>query len=219
MNKRMMYILISIFVLSSMIFVMANNHHAEFADMDTALETNRKNNELALNYGETLVESGSNFRIIRTNEDDTNAVPEFCYEVFNNDGKVVIDGNDWRIPSFININDDVLKISVSAGTGVHMVQFYSAESDMLSEVFDTPIMITNELIGLLRWSDTGALNLIVRNIFDKGIYYNEFLLENFSNVINPLDAVIQTKYLGDGRLEIIYLSGESFDEKTVIIQL
>jgi len=198
---------------------MANNNNAEPVDMDTPLTTNNKIDEPALDSNETIVESGSNFRIIRTNENDVNAIPEFRYEVFNNNGKVVRSGAGWRIPSFSNINEDVLKISDSAGTGVQIVQFYSAKNDMLSEIFDTPIVIANELIGLLRWSDSNGINLIVHNIFDKETYYNEFMLEDFSSVANPLDAIVQVEYLGDGRLKIVYLSGENFDAKTVILQL
>jgi len=225
MNKKLICILISILVLLSLlILVVANNNNGnnnhnniDLMDADTGLEINNNDNELAFN--EIAIENGYNFRVVRTNEDNENAIPEFRYEVFNNNGEIVRSGTGWRIPSFININENVLKISIGVGTGTQMVQFYSAKNDMFSEVFDTPIVITNELIGLLRWSDSDELNLIVRDIFDIEIYYNEFLLENFSSVANPIDALKGIEYLGNDKLEVTYLSGEHFVEKSIIFEL
>jgi len=168
----------------------------------------------AENKYEAVIKRGSNYRIVETDEPFV-----LCYEILNNSGEVVRSGTGWRMPSFSNISEDVLEISIGAGTGTQMVQFYSAKNDILSEVFDTPIAITDELIGLLRRSDNDTINLIVRDIFDTEIYYNEFLLEDFSSVANPIDALIQVEYLGNGRVEVTYLSEQDFVEITTILVL
>jgi len=175
--------------------------------------------EIVMESRETIIESGPNFRVVRINEGDINNVPKFRYEVFNNRGETIRVGTGWRVPSFYHISDDVLEISIGAGTGMRIVQFYSPENDLISEVFTNPILITHELIGLLKWDDANSLALFVRNIFDKEIYYKEFTLENFAAVANPMDAVVRVEYLGDSTLEIIYLSGEDLDKKVVAFEL
>ncbi|MCL2563353.1 MAG: hypothetical protein FWE08_04885 [Oscillospiraceae bacterium] len=166
------------------------------------------------NENETIIENGSNYRIIETDEYSV-----LRYEIFNNNGEIIRSGTGQRIPSFRSISEDVLEVSVGAGTGTQTVQFYSAKNDIFSEVFDTPIVITNELIGLVRWSDDGVLNLVVRDIFDTENYYSEFWLKDFSSVANPINALIQVEYLGMGRVEITYLSGKNFVETTTILTL
>jgi len=160
------------------------------------------------------VKRGPNYRIIETGEPFV-----LRYEIFNRDGDVVKSGAGHTIPSLNGIGEDVTELSIRTGIDTKTVQFYSAKHDMFSDVFDTPIVITDELIGLLRWSNTGALNLIVRDMFDTETYCNEFLLEDFSNVANPMDALIQVEYLGNGELEVIYLSGQNFIETATILAL
>ena len=219
MYKKIVFALILITTLSLLAFIIIVINDYEFLDSDITLEINNEDNEPALGSSEKVVEYGSNFRIIKLNADNANAIAEFRYEVFNNEGEVVMGGVGWRPPSFNIINDYILEISVSAGTGIQMVQYYLAEKDMLSEAFNTPILITNKLIGLFKWSDEYDVVLIVRDIFDTEIYYNEFLLEDFANVANPMDAIIQIEYLENIGLKITYLSGEYFNKKIAIFQI
>jgi len=232
MNKKL--VLIPVFIMGVLIFFIAGcDADVEYTHAHLHTVAYYGNDEFITRYygkaegiewtatedAETIIESGLNYRIIKVGKDAENDVPKFRYEVFSNYGRVVREGIGWRVPTFRNINENLLKISIGVGTGIQMVQFYSAKNDAMSEVFNTPILITDELMGLLRWYDANVITLVVRNIFDKEIYYNEFLLENFAAVANPADAIIRVEYLGSGVLEIIYLSGESFGEEITIFEL
>jgi len=231
MNKKSTFIYI--FILVSLVLIMASGcGHTEPIHEDSFFKANTEDDVLPLKSVEivsdhikivtenieAVVESGSNFRVTRI-DDDINDAPKFRYEVFNNQGKTVWEGTGWRAPSFRNISDDVLEISIGAGTGTQMVQFYSSKNDLISEVFNNPILVTYELIGLLRWDDASTLTLFVRNIFDKDTYYKEFTLESFAAVANPMDAIVKVEYLDNSTLEITYLSGENFDKKVVTLEL
>jgi len=163
---------------------------------------------------EAVIESSPNYRIVETDEPFV-----LRYEILNNSGEVVKSFDTNRPAGLGLISENVVGLWVNTGTGTSWGVFYSVEDDILSETFDTPLMITDERIGLLRWSDNGAVILIVRDIFDTEIYYNEFLLEDFSTTANPIDALIQVEYIGDGELEVIYMSGQNFIEITVIFVL
>ena len=63
------------------------------------------------------------------------------------------------------------------------------------------------------------MSLIVRNIFDEEVYFREFVLEGFSNVANPIDAIVYINYQGHGILEVIYFAGEQFVHKSLLIYL
>ena len=120
-------------------------------------------------------------------------------------------------PEITYINEDLLEIAIGAGTGLSLVQFYSIKNDLFSVIFESPLLIENELVAYMSLSD-GIIKFVVQNIFDTGIYYNEFLLD-FSPVANPKDALIHMDYLDNNRLKITYLSGENYTNKSCIIQL
>jgi len=162
----------------------------------------------------TVVTSGSNYRITQTDEPFV-----LRYEILNNSGEVVRSFDTDRPTGLGFISDNVVELWVGVGTSTWWTVFYSVEDDILSEVFDSPIVITDELIGLLRRSDDDTINLIIRDMFDTERYYNEFLLEDVSRVANPIEALHQIKYLGNGRVEVTYRSGQNFVERTVIFIL
>ena len=164
--------------------------------------------------GEYVLEYGPHFRIFQTTD-----LPRWYihYEVFNQRGEIVRSFTATRTAWIEYISDNVLEIGISAGTEVRMVQFYSVLDDKLSDVFDTPFVITDERIGYLRWRDD-SLVLVVRDIFDAQVYYKEFSIEYLARTSSPIHDI---KYLGDGTIKVEYWAriGEGFYEKSIVLPL
>ena len=164
--------------------------------------------------GEYVLKYGPHFRIFNTTD-----LPRWYinYEIFNHTGETVRSFTATRSVRIEYINESVLKIGISVGTATWTLQFYCVVSDTLSEVFHTPTVITDGLIGYVRWYDD-ALSLVVRDIFDTEVYYNEFFLEGLANIAGPILGI---EYSGDGRIQVEYVArtGEDFHTKTVVLEL
>ena len=154
------------------------------------------------------------FRIIRPVD-----LPDWYlqYEIFNRYGELVKSFTVSR-PSWIEyINETVLEIGISAGTGVRMVQFYSVKDDVFSDVFDSPFLIKDEIIAyIVRYND--ALKLIVQDIFNPAVYYREFLFEEFEYTVRSSSSTY-VEYIGDGRIRIMYLLDENSEYTSIVLEL
>ena len=163
--------------------------------------------------GEVLV-SDKHFRIIRPDD-----LPSWylLYEIFNSYGELVKSFTVSR-PSWVEyINETVLEIGISAGTGVRMVQFYSVVHDIFSDVFDTPFILKDEIIAyMVRYND--VLKLIVQDIFNPEVYYREFFFEEFMPMVRPSSST-NVEYIGDGRIRIMYLLDENSEYTSIVLEL
>jgi len=143
---------------------------------------------------------------------------EYIYEIFNAHGELVKrEGALRRPPVIVYLDEFLLSIEFGVGTGTWMTQYYHITNDIFSETFESPIAIKyNKIAYVLVYEN--AYKLIVRDIFDKSIYYERFNLK-LSPVANPMDALINIEHLYDNRLRVTYLSGEDYMEKSSIFQL
>ena len=193
------------------------NNYESVHDIDTVpeninynYESIPKNNEIAI-----LLESSPHFRLYQTSE---RAGQDYRYDIFNSNGELVLSQTMRRMqPQIRYINDNVLQIHRSAGTGVWQMQFYSIQADMLSEVFESPFVITDKLIGYVRWYND-ALSLVVQDLFDTEVYYNEFFIEGLERISTPINSI---EYLGNNRIEVTYMAqiNENWIETTTILEL
>ena len=136
-----------------------------------------------IGYTMTLIEYSPHFRIYH--------IPEpmmFHYEIYNYRGELVKSFTTCR-PAWVEyINETVIEIGIGAGTGVQIVQFYSVNDDVFSDVFETPFLINDETVAYLaRYDD--MLMLIVQNIFDPASFYMAFPLDDFDFAEIPHSAI------------------------------
>ena len=105
------------------------------------------------------------------------------------------------------ISDDTIDIGIGMGTGITIHKYYNANENIFSGEFTNVLTNSDKLIAYIDVSKENPLEnrkVVVQNIFDKSLFYEEFKLD-FSNVDTP---VIEAKFSKDGAsLLLTYLSG------------
>ena len=143
----------------------------------------------------------------------------YRYEIFNNNGELVKYRTIWRVqPCVSYINENVIKILTSPGTNIRQVLFYSITNNVFSDIFESPFILYDEIIAYIEKHDNEH-KLVLRNIFNAEIYYNEISLEEFYLSGNPFFSILEIEYLGFGRIEITFLTGEDFNLTSKILDI
>ena len=140
----------------------------------------------------------------------------FYYYIFNEDRDVVkYDGPLNKQPR-ISIEDDLVKFTLQAGTGLGTQWgfYYDIKSDTFSQIFQC---IYDQCAGKVAYG--GMNKVIVRDIFDEVQYYREIssFKEPFSPTVEPIASV---KFVNEGKsIEVTYLAGDNYKETVEIINL
>ena len=160
-----------------------------------------------------IIDNGRNFRIVQLYE-----YPSWYhrYELLNNNGETVFYFTTSRPAWIEHVNDDVLQLSVSAGTNVIWSKYYSAESDTLSDVFYNVELLEGENIAYISRDDDYRHMIVVRNIFDKEIFHREFFFDEFApgTLVTSSTTMV---YLGDSQLYIDFLEYGGVFDKSIIL--
>ena len=141
----------------------------------------------------------------------------YYYYIYDDNKKVIDEGGlYWRKPKISMVNNDIVKFYTQAGTGISTSStfYYSAKKNVLSHWFHSVYDETNEL---LVFSD--QKKLIVQNIFDKTVYYREFVEFKceLSNVIEPF---VNAKFINENKqLQVTYLAGKDLMGTIDVIDL
>lgn len=141
----------------------------------------------------------------------------YSYEIISYDGQVLtgVDGL-LREPQRHYVSTDVIGISIQEGTGLstNQVTYFDLENSKVSQTFKYVLTAKDDYVVCVDYRD-GEHIIIVRNIFDKELYYKEYKLENVSTVV--ADAVIDGYFNTKGNINITYLSGDDFTETNYTI--
>jgi len=161
-----------------------------------------------------VISEGKYYRLIYSD------LEYYFYLYDENQEEVQREGPFHREPN-ISVRDETLvKFTMQMGTGIgtQWGYYYNAEKDVVSRIFQSIFDETDELVafgGFIRGCD----RLIVRNIFDKTVYYCEFT--EFSNELAPMIDPFQTVvFINNGKqIEVTYLAGTDYQKVTEIIDL
>lgn len=145
---------------------------------------------------------------------------EFTYFIYDDKKKVVEEQTVSDNPLNIELlNNNVVDVSIGKGTGLSEHHYYSVDRDTFSKKYLYVIAYSNEKIAYIDVPNDNAFEnrrLVVRNVFDKSVYYQEYKID-FSKVDTP---VISASFINnDSQLQITYLSGEQQTEFTKVIDL
>lgn len=145
---------------------------------------------------------------------------EFTYFLYDYKKKIVEKQTVKDNPLNIELlNDNVVDVSIGKGTGLSEHYYYSVDRDSFSKNYLYVIAYSNEKIAYIDVPNENAFenrHLVVRNVFDKSLYYQEYNMD-FSKVDTP---VISAAFINnDTQLQITYLSGEQQTEFTKMIDL
>ena len=193
-----------------------SNSGEELKEFSTSKNNIMEEKNGSININESLISSGKNYKIFDITKDYD---PEYKYIIYDKNGNIVMENTTITSEPQISYLDDkgILSIQISAGTGLCLTQYYNIIADIFSEVFFSPVI---SKYGLVVFGDFSCNKnrLIVRDIFDKSKYYQEFELD-FSPIANPTDALQHVEFVDEDTLSVIYISSEEYIDKTAILKL
>jgi len=163
-----------------------------------------------------IIENEPNFRIFQNKD----MLPWYLhYEVYNNKGDIVESFITSRTAWIRNLNENILEIGVSVGTGTTQVRFYSIEHDIFSDFFLSPFLVKSNIIAEMRLVHENKWALIFQDIFVPTTFLKEFYLTNLPSTISPFFSIVNIEYIGDGSVSVTHLSGDHYDEITTVLHL
>lgn len=134
---------------------------------------------------------------------------EYRYQVFDTYGKIICEGVDWREPSIIMVNKDLLCFTMQTGTGLSTQWgfFYDYATGVKSEEFKW-ILDYNDSMVILGFPK----KVVVRNIFDDA-YRTELTAFQYpiADVADSIlearfsknNDVVTVKYVAEGKVDIV----------------
>lgn len=136
---------------------------------------------------------------------------KYYYYLFDENHDIVDEGGfEGRYPKISLIGDNIIKVSLQTGTGIDTSwsYYYNFKKDSLSRVF---YGVYDEHDELIVYVDNNK-KIIVRNMFDKQKYYNEF--NDFKDKITDVASQIENiEFLDNGtRIKVTYLSNNDQHE-------
>ena len=160
-----------------------------------------------------ILDSGKYYCIYKEN------ITKVLYVIYNSNGEVVLSEETGRPLKINMLNDDIVDIEIGLGTGLSKHTYYSVSKDVFSQEFTYVLASFHEMISYIDVSFEKPFEnrrVIVQNIFDKSLFYEEYQL-NFSKIDTP---VIQAEFLENATLlQLIYLCGESQVETSITLNL
>lgn len=141
----------------------------------------------------------------------------YSYEITDYNGRILYYSDTLtKEPKRQHADTDVVGMCIQAGTGLstNNATYFDLEYSKISETFHYVLAAKN---GYVVYADPrdGEHFIVVRDIFDKEEYYQEYKLENVSPV--AADAVIDGYFNAKGNINITYLSGEDHTETNYTI--
>jgi len=130
------------------------------------------------------------------------------YYIYDMNGDTVFAQETSRPLEISMIGEYIVDICIGMGTGISIHQYYDAQNNRFSDEYS--YVAASSLGGLVAYIDTSMENpiynrkLVVRDIFDKNIFYKSFNLDFAPAVTMPIESARFTD--GENELEIVYLS-------------
>ena len=157
-----------------------------------------------------VVEEDKYFKIIKQ------ADAEYYHIIYNNDKKIVKEGSHYGPSPVINyIDNGTIEIMLQAGTNIFYCTYYDINNDRFSDRYESPIICKYEKVDYLDYNKN-PFTLVVRNIYETNKFLKEFILEDISLAVSP---IIKAEFLDENTLNIVYMSGQEFKEKSVVLNL
>lgn len=143
----------------------------------------------------------------------------YSYEIIGHDGHVIERVDDLtREPREQYVSEDVVGVVIQPGTGLstNYAVYYDLKTGAVSETFHYVLTAKKNYVVCVEHRD-GECLLIVQDIFDKEVYYQEHRLENISPV--AADCVTDGYFDVHGNVVITCLTGEDYQETPITIDV
>ena len=196
MKKRSIFLILSCFCFLILCFFAGCNSENLSSAENTAKE-------------EHLTEQGKNFKLYTTFENE-NIYSR--YEVFAENGEIIISEECHRPLTIWQISDHIVEIDVHVGTGMSDIRYCDIKRGLVSNTYCVthPILTIDHII-IYDSEDEQKLKLVARDIFDEKLYYEEFVVDSeFHATLTGLESK------GNNEIEVTYVyfnhNGESYQE-------
>lgn len=160
-----------------------------------------------------VLDSGKYYRIYK------GSTNQIRYDIYNYGGEIVLSEETEHPLEIRTINGNIIDIEIGMGTGITIHKYYDVDENVFSQEFQYVLSNLEQLIAYVDVPKANPLEnrkVIVRNIFDKQLFYKEYELD-FSYVDTP---VIEAKFSRDGAaLHLTYLSGEQKTQVSTVLEL
>jgi len=129
------------------------------------------------------------------------------YTVYNKNGDVVLEGTTERSVEISMLSEALLDVCIDAGTETETHQYYDMENNRLSETYSHVAATSENLVAYIGGSTNDPIAdrvLVVRDIFDRNVFYKLFGLDFSPTMRNPIKSATFTA--GEAELEVVYFS-------------
>ena len=131
------------------------------------------------------------------------------YYIYGEDGTVLLEGETDR-PIEISVSGSIADIAITIDENKNTThRYYDAKSDRLSEEFSYVAASSGNLVAYMEGIEESSAYddsrvLIVRDMFDKDIFYKSFTLDWAPAMNNPIASASFTE--SEGEISVIYYS-------------
>ncbi len=129
------------------------------------------------------------------------------YYVYGKDGTVLLEGETDR-PIDISVSGSIVDVAITVDEYNITHRYYDVETDRLSEEFSYAAASSGDLVAYVDNIENHTIDdnrvLIVRDMFDKDIFYKSFSLDWAPTMQNPIESASFTE--GEGEISIVYWS-------------
>ncbi len=139
----------------------------------------------------------------------------YCYFYDSERNVVKTEGPLIKCPKVTFVNENYIKLTVQAGTGLSTQYgyYYDTQQAKFSEVFYWILAESNNQVAYAM-----ADKVVVQDIFDKNIYYKEISI--FEYPLAPaIEPIIKAEFIENHSILITYLTGDIFEEITELFEL
>lgn len=162
---------------------------------------------------ERLIDSGNFYRIYKE------SAFKMHFHIYNSLGEIVLSESTDRPLNINMVNDNLVNIRISMGTGIAMNRYYSVDKNVFSQEYTYVVANRDEVVAYIDVPDQKPFEnrkIVVRNVFNSDALYKEFSLD-FSPVDTPVEEAVFSE---DGKsLLLTYLSGEDETQVTETLML
>lgn len=156
---------------------------------------------------EAIIASDKYFRIIDAGEE------KYFYTIYNADGKEVKNESCYREAPWIHyIDRETIEIRIGAGLGAFYSVYYDIVNDRFSEQYENPEAAKYHRVAF-QIDNNEKKYLIIKDMFDEGNCYQEFLLDFTESVV----PIVYAAFTDEDTLILTYRTSDFNEEKTKVL--
>jgi hypothetical protein len=164
-----------------------------------------------------LYKSGENYEVFIDTDDAF--LPTYHYRIWDNNGDLIDESyHDWRTFGISETESEgILVVKLGGGFSSWHHRYYDVTNGRVSRLFYKPVATHGEIVAYFKIADDGHITLIIQNMFEPSIYYEE-IDRNFSGMV--IRGFCEAEFIENGnRLRITYWIEPNDDEITEVIDL